>query len=122
MEIVAKGNLIKEFCGVGIKADINMSDIYSFLIKEVGTKVTHYASDLFYDLKEIDDTINHISNKPTTILIGLREMGVDSTWMITHKMEHFDVYNVDYIVIYKIVFEVDVANMEITVTLTDDWR
>ena len=76
-----KGNYRYDEFGRGEKigADVNRSDIMSYLIKEVGTKVIHYQSDLYYDLHTINEAIDNW--KPDEIMddiyVGLRESGVD---------------------------------------------
>ena len=75
-----KGNYkYDEFGREKIGADVNRSDVMSYLIKEVGTKVTHYQSDLYYDLHTMNEVISNW--KPEEIMddiyVGLRDSGVD---------------------------------------------
>lgn len=73
------------------KADICMSGIYSFLVKEVGTKVSSYQSDIIYDINMIQDAIDNLRTEE--FLIGLRESGVDSkTFIEAGKREYIDIY------------------------------
>lgn len=107
MEIVCKGWVSQG------KADISISDIFSFLIKEVGTKVTNYASDIYYDLRMIDESIKQL--KSDNFLIGLRESGVDGNDFIKMREERPDIYGSPYINIYSV--DVKVSKDEIVVVL-----
>ena len=73
-----------EFGREKIGADVNRSDVMSYLIKEVGTKVTHYQSDLYYDLHTLNEVISNW--KPEEIMddiyVGLRDSGVDGNTFV----------------------------------------
>lgn len=107
MEIVCKGWVSQG------KSDVNVSDIFSFLIKEVGTKVTNYASDIYYDLRMIDEAIKEC--KSDNFLIGLRDSGVDGKEFIKLREERPDIYGSPYINIYSV--GVRVSKKEIIVVL-----
>lgn len=103
-----KGNYkYDEFGREKIGADVNRSDIMSYLIKEVGTKVTHYQSDIYYDLHTINEAIDKW--KPDEIMddiyVGLRDSGVDgNTFVIAGAINSSTAKGfVDrYIALYKI--------------------
>lgn len=86
-----------------------MSSIYSFLIKEVGTKVSSYQSDVICDINMIQDAIDNLRTED--FLVGLRESGVDSRSFIEAGTRK-------YIDIYCILVEVDVNANDIRVVLT----
>lgn len=80
--IKVKGNYKYDECGrEKVGTDVNRSDVMSYLIKEVGTKVTHYQSDLYYNLHMMNEDIDNW--KPNEIMediyIGLRDSGVDGS-------------------------------------------
>lgn len=115
LPIVCKGQIYKEFYDSPLKCNINVSDIFSFLISEVGRKVEHYASDLFYDLKMIDSDIKNMC-KHEVYLLGIREMGVDSKYFVLEKLKNADLYGTKcYYDIYKIEL---ITGEEMTVTLS----
>lgn len=103
-----KGNYkYDEFGREKIGADVNRSDVMSYLIKEVGTKVTHYQSDLYYDLHTINEAIDKW--KPDEIMddiyVGLRDSGVDGNTFVIAGARNSSTARgfVDrYIALYKI--------------------
>lgn len=103
-----KGNYkYDEFGREKIGTDVNRSDVMSYLIKEVGTKVTHYQSDLYYDLHTINKAIDDW--KPNEIMddiyVGLRKCGVDgNTFVIAGAVNSSTARGfVDrYIALYKV--------------------
>lgn len=71
---------------------LNTSSLYSFLIKEAGRLCDSYASDLFYDLKTLDEALAD----DTSILfdqceyrwvIGIRDMGCDHDSLIMSRIK-----------------------------------
>ena len=116
------GYKYSEFNGEKIGAEVNISDIMSYLIKEVGEKVTNYQSDLYYDLKILEKMVDEW--KPNTevedIYVGLRENGVDSIAFIIGRAinsqstrEFID----NYIDLYRISLEEDTEKLDIIVRL-----
>lgn len=99
------------------KADISLSQIFSFLIKEVGTKVKAYQSDLLVDVKSIEKAVENLEN--TEYYIGLRENGVDGKTFIDVRKKYPEIYD-DYICIYKITVKIDEEEADIRVTLTEE--
>ena len=103
-----KGNYkYDEFGREKIGADVNRSDVMSYLIKEVGTKVTHYQSDLYYDLHTLNEVIDKW--KPDEIMddiyVGLRESGVDGNTFVIAGARNLSTARgfVDrYIALYKV--------------------
>ena len=99
------------------KASISLSPIFCFLIKEVGTKVKYFQSDLFIDMKNIEKAVENLEN--LDYYLGLRESGVDGKMLINIRKKHPEFYG-NYINIYKVVIEVDEREKEIRVTLTEE--
>jgi len=111
-----------EFSGERVGAEINISNLMSYLIKEVGEKVSNYKSDIYYDLKHLEKIINEW--KPNTeaedIYIGLRESGVDGrTFVICRAINSNSVNEFinSYIDLYRIWLEEDTDKLDITVRL-----
>lgn len=111
-----------EFGRVKTGADINVSDIMSYLIKEVGEKVANYQSDLYYDLKSLEKLIDEW--KPNTeaedIYVGLRESGVDGgTFVICRAVNSNSVNEFidSYIDLYHIWLEEDKDKLGVTIQL-----
>lgn len=99
------------------RTEINMSDVYSVLIKEAA-KCNYYASDLIYDIREIEerlksfDTGNEECFEP--ILIGFRKMGVDGNSFVLPRVTEASkgcayaiCYPHDYFCVFAITFEKD---------------
>lgn len=62
--------------------NINLSSVVSFLIKEAGRLCDSYASDLYYDLKQLFTDLegeNSVLFEQDTYqwIVGIRDMGVD---------------------------------------------
>ena len=104
---------------VNNKMCISMLPIYSKLIKEVGTSVEHYCSDILYDIKDIENYICNYrknSEKNKNFWIGLRQNGVDNEVYISVKIE-----NKDHETYYKILllhFDIDTKNDCVIATLS----
>lgn len=104
-------------------ADVNYSDIFSFLIREVGTKVLKYNSDLYYDLKAIENAITKANPENATIYVCLRETGVDGNeyYQITKKNPNiYGSVSDRYIVVYKVYIDVNYGTREIEITLREE--
>ena len=111
-----------EFGREKIGAEVNVSDLMSYLIKEVGEKVTNYKSDLYYDLKNLEKMVDEW--KPNTeaedIYVGLRESGVDGRTFVICRAINSNSANefIDsYIDLYRIWLEEDTDKLDITVRL-----
>lgn len=100
------------------KTEINMSSIYSKLIQEAGRYCDRFASDLLYDIQNIEHHLE--AQKSETLYIGFRRYGVDSNAYITTKIpqELDSTYRVIYSV--KIDFEPDeYYSAKVQVTLNE---
>ncbi|MBQ6520571.1 MAG: hypothetical protein IJI14_17820 [Anaerolineaceae bacterium] len=88
--------------------DVNFSDIFTRLIQEAGRYCEHYASDLYYSLRSIDDSLRDASIGTHSQLFGFREMGMDSTSFIMSAAEE-DYCNFSYR--YRSIWRLDVEVM-----------
>ena len=66
------------------RASINWSSIATILIKEAG-KCASYSSDIFYDLKSVEETLNEC--KDNSFMFGFRDMGVDHKDFVSIRLE-----------------------------------
>lgn len=71
---------------------INLSGLFSFLIKEAGRLCDNYASDMFYDMKELNnrlagDSSELFDNKEFRYIIGIRDSGVDSIGFMQYRID-----------------------------------
>ena len=70
---------------------INISSEMSFLIKEAGRICESFASDIFYDLKELHrDLVDEPVLNPQAdylFIVGIRESGCDGKTFISIKLE-----------------------------------
>ena len=84
-------------CGREFTKGVNVSysEIFCTLIKETVDKVENYQSDIYYDLKEIEKTVENFKkgDAQKDIYIGFRESGVDGNYhLIYHASENQYVY------------------------------
>ena len=105
------GELIKDVGQITEKTDtrekytlINYSDIFTELIQAAGNLCEQYASDLFYDLKAIEESIVKLEN--TVYYIGFRELGVDGNSFVKCRLES-DKYTLEYRRLYRLEMYVD---------------
>ena len=68
--------------------DINTSSILSHLIREAGRLCDNYASDLFYDWKSFEESLEFPDPAENVRLFGLRESGIDGNNYIVSRMNH----------------------------------
>ena len=68
----------------GYVANTNWSSIATILIKEAA-KCDSYSSDIFYDLKAIEETVKNGNSE--TFLLGFRDMGVDSKAFVEVRLD-----------------------------------
>lgn len=70
------------------RLNINLSDMYNFLIQEVGRFCEHYASDFLITYDSLTRLIeNTCPDNPTTYrFIGIRESGVDDVAYVISRM------------------------------------
>lgn len=93
---------------------LNLSDIFSFLIKEAGNRCYAYASDMFYELKWLhedlaEETTVLLDNPKYNRLIGIRELGVDSELQLNYAL---DSDWESFVNRYKEIYEVEVRQAE----------
>ena len=74
---------------------INLSSLFSLLIKEAGRLCDHYASDMFYDLKQLyedlyGDNCVLFEQEEYQTVIGIRESGVDGEGFMLSRMNSGD--------------------------------
>jgi hypothetical protein len=72
---------------------INLSGLFTLLIKEAGRLCDHYASDMFYDLKMIHEDLygdsSVLFNQDTyRTIIGIRESGVDGPTFMKYRLNN----------------------------------
>ena len=86
--------------------------IFNPLIKDAA-RCTSFQSDVYYDLKEIEDRVNNFNprNKFEPIWIGFRRHGVDHTEYVLHKCGDDDhvssVLHREYFALYSVTVEPD---------------
>ena len=56
--------------------NINMSSIYTALIKEAA-RCDNYASDVLYDIKHVEEELYENMKETSRVFFGFRDMGVD---------------------------------------------
>lgn len=101
-KIEAEGQLLVDyFAENNRKTNVNYSNIVSELIQAAGTLCEYYASDIVYDIKDLE---NYIENtREEVIFIGIRDSGVDSTLAIKQKLENSATYGTNnYIRLYRL--------------------
>ena len=71
------------------KWEINMSSIISSLIKTAAKFCDCYASDIFFDLRMIDETLRNGEELKPRYVFGFRDSGVDhEDWYELHKDDY----------------------------------
>lgn len=66
---------------------INMSFIYTAIIKE-SARCDNYASDILYEIANIDNAIRDLNKEEDSIIFGFRDMGVDHYNFIKSRIEY----------------------------------
>lgn len=71
---------------------INLSGLFTFLIKEAGRLCDNYASDMFYDMKELNERLTGdaselFDNKEFRYIIGIRDSGVDGIGFMQYRID-----------------------------------
>ena len=84
-----------EFNASERKYDINWSEIMSALIKEAGAKCDRYASDVYIELKSIDEELSSGAINCPIRIFGFRDSGVDGNAYVTARLESPEVYGTD---------------------------
>ena len=77
--------------------DINMSDIFTYLIHRVGRYTENYASDLIYYIEAIKDSLTEYDINGKTFLIGIRYNGVDGNSYIASRIRNKEDLSREYI-------------------------
>lgn len=101
---------------------INISDITTFLIQNVGRYCDRYASDLLISHESLINTINNLNpdRKTEYLWLGLRESGVDGiAYIIANIKNHSPEYIAAY---YRKVFCIKISSVfmgKFTVELAD---
>ena len=98
---------IAQFNSCGL--DFNTSDIFSRLIKEAA-KCECYNSDVFYDLKNIEESFKNFDPEKEfePIWLGFRKMGVDCTNFVLCRVNDAGMYGKiadTYFVLYSLTVE-----------------
>lgn len=71
------------------KLQVNMSYIYSKLVKEAA-KCKQFASDIIYDIAAIEDNISGIQECVTSnTVIGFRELGTDGNTYMRNRVKKY---------------------------------
>lgn len=102
--------------------NINISDITTFLIQNVGRYCDRYASDLLISHESLINTINNLNpdRKNEYLWLGLRESGVDGiAYIIASMKDHSPEYIAAY---YRKVFCIKISSVfmgKFTVELAD---
>ena len=89
--IEATGSLKSEYTrrGVRYKWEINVSDILTKLIKEVGRLCDSYASNLFIQWSTIQEKLDNGTILEDRHVFAIRKNGVDhAAWYENHKNDH----------------------------------
>ena len=101
-KIEAEGQLLVDyFAENNRKTNVNYSSIVSELIQAAGTLCEYFASDIVYDIKDLE---NYIENtREEVVFIGIRDSGVDSTIAIKQKLKNSATYGTNnYIRLYRL--------------------
>ena len=74
---------------------INLSSLFTLLIKEAGRLCDYYASDIFYDLKQLHEDLYGdkcvlFEQEEYQTVIGIRNSGVDGEVFMISKMNSGD--------------------------------
>ena len=102
--------------------NINISDITTFLIQNVGRYCDRYASDMLISHESLINIINNLNpdRKTEYLWLGLRESGVDGiAYIISNMKEHSPEYISEY---YRKVFCIKISFVfmgKFTVELAD---
>lgn len=95
------------------KADINYSDILSFLIRQAGKICKKFASDLFIDWESVERFLHSEENDHRRFLFGFREYGVDHNSFVVLKINNPSMYGsieANYDALYTLDVFIDFAD------------
>lgn len=65
--------------------DYGFNTIYDFLIQETGRFVEQHQSDLLYDIRSVQKSLDKLDDSKA-FLFGLRELGVDHAAFVFHRL------------------------------------
>lgn len=75
------------------KVAVNYTNIQSFLIKEAGNLCDYYASDLLFNLKEVDELLHQTeADFHKRIAFGFRKSGVDGNKFTLSRLSQPNMY------------------------------
>lgn len=96
------------------KVAVNYTNIQSFLIKEAGSLCDFYASDLLFNLKEVDELLHQTETDfHKRIAFGFRKSGVDGNKFTLSRLSQPNMYGSitnEYRALY--VLDIDMNHME----------
>lgn len=96
------------------KVAVNYANIQSFLIKEAGNLCDYYASDLFLNLKEVNELLYQTeADFHKRIAFGFRKFGVDGNKFTLVRLSQPNVYGSiasNYRALY--VLDIDMSHIE----------
>jgi hypothetical protein len=102
--------------------NFNTSDMYSRLIKDAA-RCNSYNSDIFYDLKHIEDSFNSFNGDEfEPIWIGFRKLGVDCTSFVlcrTSDKSFYGSLSSNYFALYSITVKYDAMRDWYVITLNE---
>lgn len=81
------------------KIDVNMSTIYTKLIKDAA-RCNAFSSDLLYDIQTFEDRLK--TCEPGAIYLGFRKMGVDGENFIVSRCNNGASVYSEYFALYKL--------------------
>lgn len=84
--IVCYGGIVEnEPYSENFHADINYSSIFTELIQAVGCVCEFYASDLYFELRDIEKCVQYLDTD--ILFIGIRKNGVDGNSFIQARID-----------------------------------
>lgn len=96
------------------KVAVNYTNIQSFLIKEAGSLCDCYASDLLFNLKEVDELLHQTETDfHERVAFGFRKSGVDSNKFTLSRLSQPNMYGFitnEYRALY--VLDIDMSHTE----------
>lgn len=96
------------------KVAVNYTNIQSFLIKEAGSLCDCYASDLLFNLKEVDELLHQTETDfHERVAFGFRKSGVDSNKFTLSRLSQPNMYGSitnEYRALY--VLDIDMSHTE----------
>lgn len=98
-KITCEGQLITDyFAENGQRTNVNYSDIVTELVQAAGMLCEYYASDIVYDIKDLENYIDNIREE--IMFIGIRSNGCDGLNYVISRFKNHDTK--DYIRLYRL--------------------